>query len=122
MVKQMMDKKQAKKAYTRTQQKREAAGNLLDLIQLREIRDGVICFHPGNARTKKHKQQQASYKAVIAVAPVNFALMSEQEQDAVLVGFRVFLLRLAEQEHLSIHIRTLPYDLTPYLHKLEEAK
>src|SRR5579859_2198681 len=90
-------------------------GNILDLINLREIREEVMCL-------RLPKKQEQEYKAVIAIHPVNFSLMSEGEQEAILEGFRVLLQRLQTGDPISIHVRVRPYDLQPYLTKLQEAK
>jgi hypothetical protein len=99
-----------------------ATGSILDLIGLRDIQEGCLCLHPNTITGKKSKQHELEYKAVLAVEPINFMLMSEQEQEAILESFRRLLTRLSTNEQISIHVRVLPYDLQPYLAKLEEAK
>src|SRR5579883_140168 len=91
-------------------------GNVLELIGLREIRDGVLCL-----RATSNKRER-EYRAVLAVDPVNFSLMEEAEQEVILEGFRVFLNRLRVHQSISIHVQIRPYDLGPYLVKLEEAQ
>ena len=90
-------------------------GNILQLMALREIRDDVLCLR---ASTKQKYQRE--YMAVVRVEPVNLPLMSEGEQEAILEGFRSFLAGLSPQDKaLSIHCRTVRYDLQPYLDKLD---
>src|SRR5204863_1707861 len=59
---------------------------------------------------------------VVKIEPVGFSLMGEEEQEAVLEGYRLFLQRMAIAESVSIHVRVLPYDLEPYLTKLGEKR
>ncbi|GCE32202.1 hypothetical protein KDA_76860 [Dictyobacter alpinus] len=99
-----------------------ATGSILDLIGLRDVQDGCLCLHPNTTTAQKTKKNELEYKAVIAVEPVNFMLMSEQEQEAILESFRRLLTRLSTAEQISIHVRVLPYDLQPYLNKLEQAE
>jgi hypothetical protein len=93
-------------------------GSVLDLLTLREIQDECFCFQS----LQGGKQNQREYGAVLSVEPIGFALMAEREQEAVLEGFRELLQRIAVHEQLSIHVRVVPYDLKPYLTKLQETR
>ena len=94
--------------------KQQKVGNILDLIQMREIKEDCMLSTP--------KRGVSEYRAVIKVNPVNFSLMSDVEQESVLESFRVLLQRLDIGVTLSIHIRVLPYDIAPYLQKLKIAQ
>ena len=84
--------------------KRQKAGNILDLIQMREIKDNCLI-------SKTPKRGIVEYRAVLKVNPVNFSLMSDVEQESVLESFRVLLQRLDIGVAISIHVRVLPYVL-----------
>ncbi|MGH2478240.1 MAG: TraC family protein, partial [Ktedonobacteraceae bacterium] len=90
-------------------------GNILQLMALREIRDDVLCL-----RSATKQKYQRDYMAVVRVEPVNLPLMSDGEQEAILDGFRSFLVSLTPKDKaLSIHCRTARYELQPYLDKLD---
>src|SRR5262249_37158970 len=94
-------------------------GAALDLLAVRRVHNSVLILqHSRRADAKKRFR----YGAVVKIEPVGFALMGEEEQEAVLEGYRLFLQRMAIGENLSIHVRVLPYDLDPYLAKLEETR
>src|SRR5215470_14094942 len=94
-------------------------GSALDLLAVRRVQNSVLMLeHSRQADAKKRFR----YGAVVKIEPVGFALMGEEEQEAVLEGYRLFLQRMAIGENLSIHVRVLPYDLDPYLRKLEETR
>src|SRR5437773_6711574 len=65
------------------------------------------------------KPMEREYQAVIAVSPLGFSLMKEEEQEAILEGFRRFLARLTFD--VDIHISIEPYNLRPYLDQLSKA-
>src|SRR5690348_6777355 len=89
-----------------------APGKTLEFVAVREVEGNTLCLQA----EKKHERE---YRAVIDVTPVNFSLLSESEQEAVLEGFRVFLARLSFP--LMIHVRVEPYDLSAYLDQVAEA-
>jgi hypothetical protein len=91
-------------------------GSALDLLGIRAVRENVLLLEQGLG--KRHR----SFGAVVKIEPVGFSLMGEEEQEAVLEGYRTFLQRMAIGESLSIHVRVLPYDLEPYLSKLQETR
>ena len=88
-------------------------GSALSLLAIRGVQDTVLVLELG--------LRKKSYGAVVKIEPVGFSLMGEEEQEAVLEGYRLFLQRMAIAESVSIHVRVLPYDLEPYLTKLGEA-
>ena len=90
------------------------SGKTLDFVALREIEGGnTLCLQS----ERKHERE---YRAVIEATPVNFSLLSESEQEAVLQGFRVLLARLSFP--VMIHVRVEPYDLSLYLGQVVAAK
>ncbi len=93
---------------------KKKAGNIFDFIGLQEIQDGVLSI--------QRKRQEREYKAILAIDPVNFSLMEENEQEIILEGFRVFVQRLQVHQNISIHIQIRPYDIQPYLETLQEAQ
>ncbi len=90
-----------------------ARGKTVDFIAAREIEGNTLCLQAG-------KKYEREYRAVIETTPVNFSLMSEDEQETVLEGFRVLLARLSFP--LMIHVRVEPYDLNTYLEQIASAK
>ena len=56
-------------------------------VRLREVTDGVAGLDLG--------RKQLVYRGILTINCVNFALMSEKEQDAVVEGFKGFLNGLA---------------------------
>ena len=76
-------------------------GSVQDLLPLEDIVEGVLCLRGGE------------YRAVLQAQSVNFALKSEEEQEAVMAGYRSFLNSLSHP--LQILVRILPTDVEPYL-------
>ena len=76
-------------------------GGVQDLLPLDDIADAVLCLRGGE------------YRAVLQAQSVNFALKSEDEQEAVLAGYRSFLNSL--RHPLQMLVRILPTDVEPYL-------
>lgn len=76
-------------------------GSVQDLLPLEDIVEGVICLRGGE------------YRAVIQAQSVNFALKSEEEQEAVMAGYRSFLNSLSHP--VQMLVRILPTNVEPYL-------
>jgi len=81
-------------------------------VRLREVTDGVAGLDLG--------RKQLEYRSILKMSCVNFALMSENEQDAVIEGFKSFLNGLAFP--IQIVIRNIPYDLESYLRAMESVE
>src|SRR5947208_10088307 len=81
-------------------------------VKLREVTDGVVGLDLG--------RNQLEYRSILTINCVNFALMSEKEQDGVIEGFKGFLNGLAFP--IQILIRNLPYDLDDYLQAMESIE
>jgi len=79
----------------------EKHGSVQDLLPLEDIVEGVICLRGGE------------YRAVVQAQSVNFALKSEEEQEAVMAGYRSFLNSLSHP--VQMLVRILPTNVEPYL-------
>jgi hypothetical protein len=81
-------------------------------VRLREVTDGIAGLDLG--------RKQLEYRCILKMNCVNFALMSENEQDAVIEGFKSFLNGLAFP--IQIVIRNLPHNLESYLSAMESVE
>jgi len=79
-----------------------------DLVQLLAVRDGVAVL--GNN----------TLRATLIVSSLNFALKSEEEQDAIIYAFQGFLNSLDFPVQILVMSRKL--DITPYLEELGALK
>lgn len=77
-----------------------------DHINIAEIREGILITRDGGLRT------------ILLAASVNFALKSEQEQNALIAQYQAFLNSL--NFPLQIIMQSRKLDLTNYLKSLEE--
>ena len=76
-----------------------------DLVRLKEIRDGVVVLNDGTMR------------AIMMISSVNFALKSQDEQDAIVFAYQEFINALDFPIQITVSSRKM--DITPYL---EEVK
>lgn len=76
-------------------------GSVQDLLPLTDIVEGVLCLRGGE------------YRAVVEAQSVNFALRSEEEQEATMAGYRSSLNSL--RHPIQVLVRILPTDVEPYL-------
>lgn len=85
-------------------------------VRLREISGDMLCLHSATSPT------QRTYRAVLEVSAINFTLKSEDEQEAIIAGYRAFLKALTFP--LQIVIRNQRLDLRTYIERLtgEPAK
>lgn len=74
-------------------------------IHLETIEEGVVIPAP-------HQ-----YRAILEVGSLNFGLLADGEQEAVVAGFAAFLNSLTFP--LQALVRVLPLDLEPYLEEIE---
>ena len=79
-----------------------------DLANLSEVRDGVAVLNDGTMR------------ATLLVSSINFALKSEDEQNAIIYAFQGFLNSLDFPLQISVMSRKL--DIAPYLGELRQRK
>jgi len=73
-------------------------------VPLREVRDGIVLMKDGGMR------------AILMASSINFALKSEDEQQAILGQFQQFLNTL--DFSLQIYVQSRELDITPYLELL----
>ncbi|MFA6340885.1 MAG: hypothetical protein WCX27_01420 [Candidatus Paceibacterota bacterium] len=76
-----------------------------DFVPIKEIRDGLLILKDGSMR------------AVMMVSSVNFALKSQDEQQAIIMQFQNFLNSLDFSIQISIQSKEL--DIRPYISMLE---
>src|SRR5579875_2818764 len=81
-------------------------------VRLREVAGDVACLDFG--------RRIYEYRSVVQVNTVNFALMSEEDKDALIEGFKAFLNGLSFP--IQILIRNLPYRLDEYLRSVESTQ
>lgn len=79
-----------------------------DLVQITGVRDGVAVLSNNTLR------------ATLIVSSLNFALKSEEEQNAIIYAFQGFLNSLDFPVQILVMSRKL--DITPYLEELEVRK
>ncbi|BCL80634.1 ATP-binding protein [Ktedonobacteria bacterium brp13] len=80
-------------------------------VRLREVHNGIACLNFG--------RKIYEYRGILQVNTINFSLMSEDEQDALIEGFKAFLNGLSFP--IQILIKNLPYSLDHYLRTLEKV-
>jgi TraG P-loop domain len=80
-------------------------------IKLREVSGDVACVALGKGM---------DYRGILNVSSVNFSLMAEGEQDALIEGFKGFLNGLSFP--IQILIRNLPHNLNKYLETMEAVQ
>lgn len=78
-----------------------------DLIQIQELRDGVLILKDGSLR------------AVVKISAINFDLRSSDEQQAILQQFGAFMNSIDFPIQMVAHSRR--FDITTYLANLESA-
>ena len=77
-----------------------------DFVPIKEVRDGIITLKDG------------SMCALILASSVNLSLKSQEEQQAIIMGFQTFLNSLDFSLQIVVQSRRL--DIKPYLITLEE--
>lgn len=81
-------------------------GATQDILQFAEIRDGIVVTKTGELRM------------ILMVSSINFALKSEQEQNAIIFAYQNFLNSLSFP--IQILMRSQQLDLSNYLGKLKK--
>lgn len=79
-----------------------------DLLPLEEIRDGVVILRDGTMRL------------VLLISSINFALKSQDEQDAIIYAYQEFLNSLDFPVQIVISSRKM--DITPYLEQVKALR
>ncbi len=90
------------------QSKNKSAKPAQQLIRLSEIRDGIVILNDGTLR------------ATLMVSSVNFALKSEDEQNAIVYAYQDFLNALDFPIQITVSSRKM--DITPYLQEVKELR
>ena len=78
-----------------------------DFVPIREVRDGIVVLKNGSLR------------AILMTSSLNFALKSQEEQEAILFQFQNFLNSI--EFSIQIFIQSRDLDIRPYLALLEES-
>ncbi len=78
-----------------------------DFVPIREVRDGVVILKDGSMRS------------ILMASSLNFALKSEDEQNAFIMQFQSFFNSL--DFSIQIHIESRGLDIRPYISTLEDA-
>ncbi|HLZ63270.1 MAG TPA: hypothetical protein VKR06_40575 [Ktedonosporobacter sp.] len=81
-------------------------------VRLREVSGDVACLDFG--------RRIYEYRSILRVNTVNFGLMSEEDKDALIEGFKSFLNGLSFP--VQILIKNLPYRLDEYLASMEAVQ
>jgi hypothetical protein len=81
-------------------------------VKLREVVDDIACVNLG--------RKNLDYRAFIQVIPINFSLLSDEEQEEVIEAFQGFLNGISFP--LQILIRNRPHNLENYLHAMETVE
>jgi len=76
-------------------------------VPIKEVRDGIMLLNDGGLR------------AVLMASSINFALKSEEEQNAFIMQFQNFLNSL--DFTVQIYIQSRELDIRPYIETLENA-
>jgi len=79
-----------------------------NLVKLAEIRDGIIIL------------TDSTMRAVLMVSSVNFALKSEDEQNAIVYAYQDFINSLDFPIQITVSSRKM--DITPYLELVKELR
>jgi energy-coupling factor transporter ATP-binding protein EcfA2 len=87
--------------------------NIIDtFVKLREVVEDIACVNLG--------RKSLDYRAFIQVNPINFALLSDEEQEEIIEGFKGFLNGISFP--IQILIRNLPHNLERYLNAMEAVE
>jgi hypothetical protein len=84
-----------------------------DYVRLREVSGDMLCLVSATAPS------QRIYRAVLEVSAINFTLKSEDEQKAILAGYRAFLKALTFPMQVLIRYQRL--DLRSYIQQVLNA-
>lgn len=88
--------------------KRRTKHSAQQYLDIAEIRDGVVVLRDG------------SFRAILMASSLNFALKSEEEQNAIVYGYQDFLNSLGFPVQILVTSRRI--DLTPYLREIDERE
>ncbi len=92
-------------ANTQLTQKKSTKYSAQQYLDIAEIRDGVVILRDG------------SFRAILMASSLNFALKSEQEQDAIIFGYQDFINSISFPIQILVTSRQI--DIKPYLKELD---
>jgi hypothetical protein len=95
-------------ANTKLTQKKRTKFSSQQYLDIAEIRDGVIILRDG------------TFRAILMASSLNFALKSEEEQNAIIYGFQDFINSLSFPIQILVTSRQI--DIKPYLKELGERE
>lgn len=78
------------------------------LIRLKEVRDGILILNDGSMRS------------VLMISSVNFALKSEDEQNAIIFAYQDFINSLDFPIQITVSSRKA--DITPYIEQVKQLR
>lgn len=79
-----------------------------EFVPVKEVRDGIVVMKDGGIRS------------ILMCSSINFALKSDDEQNAFLLQFQNFLNSL--DFHVELFVQSRKLDIRPYIATLEEAQ
>src|SRR5579859_875561 len=82
-------------------------------VRCREVRHDVLCLAEEGTFTGR------AYRAVLEVRGANYTLLSEEDQETLMTGYRTFLKSLTFP--VQILIRNHPLDLSSYVKRLDRV-
>jgi hypothetical protein len=97
---------------TPSQQLTGTGSVIKSFVRLREVAGDVACLDFG--------RRIYEYRSMLQVNTVNFSLLSEDDKDALIEGFKAFLNGLSFP--VQILIKNLPYRLDEYLRSMEAVQ
>lgn len=87
------------------------------VARVRQIRDGALYLAPRTTRGTAHPRLRGV--AVIEVIGTTFALRSEDDRAALILGYQALVRALSPGRSIQMLIRRVPYDLADYLARLD---
>lgn len=93
---------------TNLTQKNKSKYSAQQYLDIAEIRDGVVILRDG------------SFRAILMASSLNFALKSEQEQDAIIFGYQDFINSISFPIQVLVTSRQI--DIKPYLKELDQRE
>src|SRR5579872_7323402 len=82
-------------------------------VSLREVSGDMLCLASSGTASRRRL-----YRAVVEVSAINFTLSSEEEQEAIIAGYRAFLKALTFP--IQVLVRNQRLDLRTYLQRVAQ--
>jgi len=83
-----------------------------NFIRLREVAGDVVCLELG--------RKNYEYRGILKIEAINYAFMSEEQQEGVIEGFKAFLNGISFP--IQILVRNQAYDPEAYLNRIESIQ